>query len=166
MFANVEKKVTRIMATRYKEFKQLNLPSIEKDILERWKRANRFEKSFEGLYPKEKKNGVWADNRTRLSFDFEGTGFVIRGDVAKWGNTSADKIQAQLYIDSSLVETIELPLSYTLRRYELAWNYSLKPSKHSVELRFAAPVDNRTLPFTQAIIYTDKPVNALSVNKK
>jgi hypothetical protein len=128
-------------------------------------KAVRFEKSFAGLYPKEKKNGVWADNRTRLSFDFEGTGFVIRGDVAKWGNNSPEKIQAQLFIDSSLVETIELPLSYTLRRYELAWNYSLKPSKHSVELRFAAPVDNRTLPFTQAIIYTDKAIDALSKNR-
>ena len=77
-----------------------------------------------------------------------------------------DKIQAELFIDSSLVEKIELPLSYTLRRYEMAWNYSLKPSKHTVELRFAAPVDNRTLPFTQAIIYTDKAIDALEVNKK
>ena len=129
-------------------------------------KAVRFEKSFSGLYPKEKKNGVWADNRTRLSFDFEGTGFVIRGEVARWGSTSPDKIQAELFIDSSLVEKIELPLSYTLRRYEMAWNYSLKPSKHTVELRFAAPVDNRTLPFTQAIIYTDKAIDALEVNKK
>jgi isoleucyl-tRNA synthetase len=35
------------MANRYKEFKQLNLPSIEKEILERWKRESAFEKSVE-----------------------------------------------------------------------------------------------------------------------
>ena len=33
------------MATRYKEFKQLNLPSIEKEVLNRWKEEQSFEKS-------------------------------------------------------------------------------------------------------------------------
>ncbi|MFL5774485.1 MAG: isoleucine--tRNA ligase, partial [Flavisolibacter sp.] len=35
------------MAKRYKEFKQLNLPSIEKEILDRWEREKAFEKSVE-----------------------------------------------------------------------------------------------------------------------
>lgn len=35
------------MANRYKEFKHLNLPVIEKEILERWKNENAFEKSVE-----------------------------------------------------------------------------------------------------------------------
>jgi isoleucyl-tRNA synthetase len=35
------------MANRYKEFKHLNLPAIEKEILERWERENAFEKSVE-----------------------------------------------------------------------------------------------------------------------
>ena len=35
------------MSTRYKEFKHLNLPAIEKEILERWKREQAFEKSVE-----------------------------------------------------------------------------------------------------------------------
>lgn len=35
------------MANRYKEFKHLNLPSIEKEILEKWERENAFEKSIE-----------------------------------------------------------------------------------------------------------------------
>lgn len=42
------------MANRYKEFKQLNLPSIEKEILEKWKRENAFEQSIalrEGAQP-------------------------------------------------------------------------------------------------------------------
>jgi isoleucyl-tRNA synthetase len=36
-----------IMANRYKEFKHLNLPAIEKEVLERWQRENAFEKSVE-----------------------------------------------------------------------------------------------------------------------
>ena len=35
------------MANRYKEFKHLNLPSIEKEILQRWKEENTFQKSVE-----------------------------------------------------------------------------------------------------------------------
>src|SRR5215217_2644656 len=35
------------MANRYKEFKHLNLPSIEKEILKKWKEENAFEKSIE-----------------------------------------------------------------------------------------------------------------------
>jgi isoleucyl-tRNA synthetase len=35
------------MANRYKEFKHLNLPNIEKEILERWKQEKAFEKSVE-----------------------------------------------------------------------------------------------------------------------
>ena len=42
------------MSNRYKEFKHLNLPAIEKEILERWERENAFEKSIElreGAHP-------------------------------------------------------------------------------------------------------------------
>lgn len=35
------------MASRYKEFRHLNLPIIEKEILQRWKEENAFEKSIE-----------------------------------------------------------------------------------------------------------------------
>ena len=35
------------MADRYKEFKQLNLPAIEKEVLERWQKEGAFEKSVE-----------------------------------------------------------------------------------------------------------------------
>jgi isoleucyl-tRNA synthetase len=35
------------MANRYKEYKHLNLPSIEKEILERWEKEKAFEKSVE-----------------------------------------------------------------------------------------------------------------------
>jgi isoleucyl-tRNA synthetase len=35
------------MANRYKEFKQLNLPSIEQEVLDKWKKEQAFEKSVE-----------------------------------------------------------------------------------------------------------------------
>jgi isoleucyl-tRNA synthetase len=42
------------MANRYKEFKHLNLPAIEKEVLDRWRRENAFQKSVdvrEGAQP-------------------------------------------------------------------------------------------------------------------
>ena len=36
-----------LMANRYKEFKHLNLPNIEKEVLKRWEEQNAFEKSVE-----------------------------------------------------------------------------------------------------------------------
>src|SRR5215218_2232311 len=42
------------MAIRYKEFKYLNLPSIEEEVLERWDKENAFQKSVtlrEGAQP-------------------------------------------------------------------------------------------------------------------
>ena len=35
------------MANRYKEFKHLNLPAIEKEVLKKWDEENAFEKSIE-----------------------------------------------------------------------------------------------------------------------
>ena len=35
------------MASRYKEFKHLNLPAIEKEVLQRWEQENAFQKSIE-----------------------------------------------------------------------------------------------------------------------
>ena len=34
------------MANRYKEFKQLNLPAIEKEVLARWEKEKAFEESI------------------------------------------------------------------------------------------------------------------------
>lgn len=35
------------LIARYKEYKHLNLPAIEKEILDRWEREQTFEKSVE-----------------------------------------------------------------------------------------------------------------------
>jgi len=129
-------------------------------------RPVRFEKSFAGLYAKEKKNVTWSSDRSKINVEFEGTGFVIRGDVAKWESNSPTVIIADLIIDGNKTETIQLPVSYTRRRHELAWNYSLQPGKHSVQLRFQSPVDEKTLGWAQVIVYTDEPINALGANMK
>ena len=47
----------------------------------------KFEKSFEGVYPVAKIPVKWYDNKDEISFNFEGTGFVLRGETAEWGQS-------------------------------------------------------------------------------
>ncbi len=127
--------------------------------------AVRFEKSFTGLYPVEKMQVKWSP-ANELFFDFEGTGFVIRGEAARWGSQSTYIFNAELFIDDQLEETIKLPASYTTRRYELAWKYGLTKGKHKVRLKILNPVDGQNIQLRDVIIYSDKVVNGISANER
>jgi hypothetical protein len=125
--------------------------------------AVKFEKSFPGLYPKEKKNVNWSDAKDEISFDYEGTGFVIRGETARWEDKSGDIIHAELYIDDKKTETFLLPVSFTTRRHELCWKYNLQQGKHSIRVKFLNPSPDHPVFNTEAIIYSDKRINKTSV---
>ena len=128
--------------------------------------AVKFERSFPQLYPTSKTAAQWSANKDKISFDFEGTGFVIKGDVAKWQNTSANIVNAVLSIDDQETETIELPVNYTTRRNELAWKYDLLKGKHKVSLHFLNASADQPVQNVQVITYSDKPVDGLKANAK
>jgi hypothetical protein len=125
----------------------------------------RFEKSFAGSYPTTKKGLKWSDSKDEVTFDFEGTGFVVRGDASKWDSKSGYAFNAELYVDEKLVETIKLPASFTTRRHELAWQYGLPKGKHSVRLKLLNPSKDETIRLGEAIIYSDAPVNGIEATK-
>ena len=127
--------------------------------------AVRFEKSFDGIYPVEKINTKWNDNKDAISFDFDGTGFVLRGETSEWASTTDFIFHTQLYIDGKLIESPELPASYTTRRYELCWKYDLPKGKHHVELKILNPSKDYNFRAYEAIVYSDKPVNGLLANE-
>jgi hypothetical protein len=115
----------------------------------------RFEQNFEGHFPIEKK-GVWKDLTNEYTFDFEGVGFVIRGESAKWNSASSYIGKAELYVDDKLVETAELPASYTTRRYELFWKYQLPRQKHTVRIKLLNPDPTNTIRIHDVIVYDNK----------
>lgn len=119
----------------------------------------RFEESFTGHYPFEKK---WVSKvlNDEYTFEFEGIGFVVRGESAKWDSKSAYIAKAELYIDGTLTETVELPASYTTRRYELFWKYQLPKQKHSVRIKIINPDHANEIKIQDIIFYGDKPVPA------
>jgi hypothetical protein len=126
----------------------------------------KFEKSFTGLYPVEKQSPKWSDKKDEFNFDFEGTGFAIRGEAAKWNNASEFVFNAELYVDGNKVEAIKLPVNYTTRRYEIGWKYDLPKGKHSVRFKLLNPSNEYAIQGVQAIIYSDQPVNGFEINNK
>ena len=114
----------------------------------------RYEKAFEGLYPV-KKTGINKQIAQVGEFSFEGTGVVFRGSVNARDNEYVAKVE--MYLNGELVETANLPASYTKRRHELFWKYQLPKRKHVVSFKWLNPDPNVTVRFGEALIYSDAP---------
>lgn len=133
-------------------------------ILLQQPKAVQFEKSFDGIYPAEKFAVKLSADKKSVSFDFEGTGFVLRGETAEWASNTAYVFDTELYIDGKLSESPQLPASYTTRRYELCWKYDLPKGRHHVEMKIKNPSAQYNFRVYEAIIYADKPVDGLLAN--
>jgi hypothetical protein len=127
-------------------------------------RPVRLEQSFEGVYPVAKTPVKWNDAKDEVTFEFEGTGFVLRGDASKWESTSPYVFETELYVDGTKVETPRLPTAFTSRRHEIAWNYDLPKGKHTVRLKINNPSTEHKVNIGEAIVFSDKPVNGLKAN--
>jgi len=117
----------------------------------------KFEQGFTGIYPVDKKD--FSNNNIKdISFDFEGTGFVLRGEAVKKNNNDSDYIfDGEIYIDGQKTETVKWPTNFTVRRHDLCWKYLLPKGKHTVKVKVLNPNDNYELHSTDYIIYVDKP---------
>ncbi len=121
----------------------------------------RYEKSFAGSYPINKVPVKWALTKDEISFDFEGTGFVLRGDASRWESRSGYTFKAEVYVDDKLAEAVAWPVNFTTRRYDLAWNYGLPKGKHSVRVKILNPSKEHEIRGVEALIYADKPINGI-----
>jgi hypothetical protein len=126
--------------------------------------AVKFEKSFEGHYPIAKIPVVWSETKDEISFEFEGTGFVVKGDASPWANTSDYVFQTELYLDNELIEKPQLPVNFTTRRHEFCWKYQIPKGKHTVKLKILNPSQEHYIRSGEAIIYSDQPVDGMKVN--
>jgi hypothetical protein len=128
--------------------------------------AVKFEKSFTGLYPVLKIPVKWSEAKDEISFEFEGAGFVLRGETARWASESAYVFNTELYVDNKLIESPKLPTSYTTRRYELCWKYDLPKGKHTVRLKILNPSKEEQFRSWEAIAYSDQLLDGIKVNEE
>ncbi len=124
----------------------------------------KFEKSFADVFPVSKVPVKWNSDRNEISFKFDGTGFVLRGEAADGQGKTGYIFHADLYIDGMIAESPLLPTSFNARRYELCWKYDLPKGNHTVRLKILNPDPKAEIRANEAIIFSDKPVNGLNVN--
>ena len=124
----------------------------------------KYEKSFPGLFPAAKTAASWSSAKDEISLDFEGTGFVLRGESAKWGNNTDYVFQAVLYVDDQPAVSINLPVNYRTRRYELCWQYGLPKGHHRIRLKITNSSKEYEIRLLDAIVYGDKLLDGMANN--
>lgn len=115
----------------------------------------RLEKAFEGMYP------IMRKNLNRMvekfdKFEFEGTGFVMRGSVKSKDDDYVAYVS--VYLDGELVEEAKLPANFTKRRQELCWRYQLPKGSHILALKWNNPTTDATVHCGEVIVYSDTPI--------
>lgn len=116
----------------------------------------RFEKSFDGMYPVGQHilNEVLKNEYT---FEFEGTGFAMRGKATKKNNTLPDRaLEATVFLDGKELGHYKYPTDFTTRKLEIAFKYQLPNRKHTVKIITKDIPAGYELRATDCIIYTDK----------
>lgn len=117
----------------------------------------RFEKSFPGLYPVQKQPAIVKDEK-EISFDFEGTGFILRGEAhTKKMNNPEYIFETEVYLDGQKIESPQLPTDFTTRRLELTWKYPLPKAKHTVIVKILNPDSRYELRNLEYIVFSDRP---------
>ncbi|HEY8917748.1 MAG TPA: ADP-ribosylglycohydrolase family protein [Chitinophaga sp.] len=116
----------------------------------------RLEQCFEGLIPADR-IPLYRNNVQELSFDFEGSGFVLKGEARKQGaNVPDSSITMEVSIDGGKTATIVLPTSFQTRSNDLCWNYRLPVKKHQVKIKVLNPGPNNSLNTFEYLVYTSK----------
>ena len=110
-----------------------------------------FEESFPGLTPVRKTEGIKWNGRS-LQIPFDGVGVVLRGEAVDL-KKNGGSIKVRVRIDEGQEEIIDLPCSFTERRHDIYWNYSLKPGKHLLQLEIIEPDSNKELRLWDYIEY-------------
>lgn len=120
----------------------------------------KWEQSFGGHYPLDK---IWVGKSLsdETTLEFEGNGFVVRGEcqVKNTGSASfAAKKYAlvEVYIDGRLTETVKLPADFTTRRHEICWKYNLTEGRHSVKLKLLNPDAQMNCFISDLLYYSGK----------
>ena len=128
-------------------------------ILTQTPKPVRFEKSFPGLYPVTKEKVVIKDGN-EISFEFEGTGFILRGDAKPKDNNSSNyDFKTDVQLDGKKMESPVLPTDFTTRRLEVSWKYPLPKGRHKVVVKILNPHDRYEIRNLEYIVFSDKPIN-------
>ena len=119
-----------------------------------------FEQSFEGLYPVARRTvGVQLTSiRKEVTFDVEGSGFVLIGRGVKANNLKDEILETEVFIDGNLFEVAKIPSNGRIRRHDVTWNYDLEEGKHTVTLKVKHVPEGYRIETQDVLVYSrNKP---------
>lgn len=120
------------------------------------------EQNFTDTYPTSRSR-MDCFLRDRLTFDFDGNGFIVWGNLVCLRSVTEDYVhrvsmrhigsevfglaelddpyvaELEIWIDGRLDQRVRMPMKNTDRRLEPAWRYLLPEGHHTVELRWLNP---------------------------
>lgn len=121
----------------------------------------KLEQGFQGIYPVLDVN-LHKQDVKEVTFDFEGTGFILAGEAEKKSDKDPDYIfEVEMYIDGKKSETAKFPTSFTTRRLELFWQFELQKQKHNVHIKVLNPDTRYSFNTYHYIVFSDKPAGGL-----
>lgn len=98
-----------------------------------------FEQSFPEMNP-QKRVIFWQPVSQEISFDFEGTGIVWRGEAMKDNPIAEEYVfDVTFFINGKEIERCALPTSYKLRKHDLFWRYNLPYGKYEIKMQINNP---------------------------
>lgn len=111
----------------------------------------KFERSFEGHHPRERRSFQDTLVYKNFQFEFEGIGFVIKGETLS-PTSPGEVIQAELYLNNKFMEKITLPTQFFSQKSDLYWKYQLPHRKHQVKLKVLDSGESK-LKLKELIVY-------------
>ncbi len=112
----------------------------------------RFEVCFTGLTPFSKTSLLKRDISS-VDFNFEGKGFVLKGEAVTKENAIDTVLQVEVTVDGQKPKITLMPVNYRTRSNDIFWNYDLQPGKHSVHVQLLNPSRNHQLHTWEYIVY-------------
>ncbi|MBR3744980.1 MAG: ADP-ribosylglycohydrolase family protein [Bacteroidales bacterium] len=118
--------------------------------------AVRYEQSFEGIKPVEKRvlKKAFTDS---VDLQFTGNSIVVEGSVRKTGHAD-DSYVANItaLLDGTEVENFNMPVDYITRKYEIFSKYCFPSGGHTLTLRLNNPHPDYELYASEMVVYDEE----------
>ena len=116
----------------------------------------RFEQSFEGIVPVEKRvlKKAFTDS---VDLKFNGNSIVVEGSVRTTGHAD-DSYVADItaLLDGVEVENFKMPIDYITRKYEIFSKYCFQSGEHTLTLRLNNPHPDYEMYASEMVVYDEE----------
>ena len=113
-----------------------------------------YEKSFEGLSLSYKDATVYRNFKKKYTRTFEGSAVVLEGKLnTKKKVCPADYVaELEVTLDGK-TEIVKMPADFTVRKFDIYWNYDLEEGQHEISVRWLNPVSYANVVMESFIVY-------------